>query len=144
MPVNDIDVIVAEDDQEDFFIFELAIKETAVPVIIRHAENGDVLFVLLKEKIPEILFLDIHMPCKDGMSCIREIRQSKEYDNLPVIMFTSNDYHKTIEECYRAGANFYLVKPDKFTLLTESLKKVFSLDWKGAMHYPAMNHFVLR
>ena len=138
------DVIVAEDDHDDLFFLETAIKETSVPVLVRHAQNGEMLFVLLKEKVPHLLFLDIHMPCKDGVSCIREIRQSKEYDNLPVIMYTSDEYNKTIEDCYRNGANFYLVKPDKFTQLTESLKKIFSLDWNSSMHYPAMSHFVLR
>ena len=141
---NERDVIVAEDDHDDYLFFETAIKESAIPVIIRHAENGDVLFVLLKEKIPQLLFLDIHMPCKDGISCIKEIRKLKEYDNMPVIMFTSDIYHKTIEDCYRNGANFYMVKPDTFSKLADSLRKVFSLDWSGSMHYPPMNQFVLK
>ena len=144
MTDHEKDVIVAEDDHDDLLFFEMAVKETEVPVFIRHANNGEVLFVLLKEKIPELLFLDIHMPCKDGMSCIREIRQSKEYDHLPVIMYTSETFGKTIEDCYRTGANFYLMKPDSFEQLKVNLKKIFSLDWKATMHYPAMSHFVLR
>jgi len=135
------DIIVAEDDPDDLLFFEMAVKKTEIPVSIRHAKDGTVLFVLLKDKVPELLFLDINMPCKDGVSCIREIRQSKEYDNLPIIMFTANLYDKIIEDCYRNGANFYLVKPDNFVQLTEKLKQVFSLDWNGVMHYPAMAHF---
>ena len=143
MTEHEKDVIVAEDDHDDLLFFEMAVKETEVPVFIRHAHNGEVLFVLLKEKIPELLFLDIHMPCKDGMSCIREIRQSKEYDHLPVIMYTSETFGKTIEDCYRTGANFYLIKPDSFEQLKVNLTKIFSLDWKTTMPYPAMSHFVL-
>ena len=61
MTEHEKDVIVAEDDHDDLLFFEMAVKETEVPVFIRHAHNGEVLFVLLKEKIPELLFLDIHM-----------------------------------------------------------------------------------
>lgn len=138
------DVIVAEDDHDDLLIFESAVKEISIPVTIRHAVNGNVLFVLLKERIPDMLFLDVHMPCKDGVSCIREIRQCKEYDHLPVIMYTSSEHEKVVEDCYRGGANFYMVKPDKINVLSSNLKKIFSLDWQSAAHYPAMAHFVLK
>ena len=140
---NERDIILAEDDTDDLLFFEMAIKETGVPVALRHAKDGTVLFILLEEHIPELLFLDINMPCKDGVSCIREIRQSKEYDHLPVIMYTSNLFKKTIEDCYRNGANFYLAKPDTLSQLSEKLKKVFSLDWPEAMPFPAMDQFLI-
>jgi CheY-like chemotaxis protein len=144
MAHSDKDLILAEDDMEDVQFFKSALQEIAIPYIMRHAENGELLFILLKERIPDLLFLDIHMPCKDGLSCIKEIRQHKEYDALPVIMYTSDERETTIENCYRNGANFYLLKPNKFTSLTENLRKIFSLDWKTLMHYPPMGHFVLR
>ena len=136
------DVIVAEDDADDLLFFEIAINETGIPVAIRHAKNGDSLFVLLKEQIPELLFLDVRMPCKDGVLCITEIRRHKEYDNLPVIMCTSSSYEKTIEDCYKSGANFYLVKPDNLNALTYKLKSVLSLSHQGSAR-PALSHFVI-
>ena len=140
-PENDI--LLAEDDVDDVVFFEMALKELELPYFVRHAENGEVLFVLLKNKIPYILFLDIHMPCKDGLSCITEIRKNKEYDAMPVIMYTSNFSNKIIEECYRNGANLYMTKTNTFSELTKKLKKVFSIDWNDYMHYPPQNQFVL-
>lgn len=137
------DILLAEDDMEDVVFFELALKELKVPYLMRHAKNGEVLFVLLKDKTPYILFLDIHMPCKDGISCITEIRKNREYDNMPVIMYTSNLSKKIIEDCYRSGANLYITKTNTFTELTEKLKKVFAIDWSDYMHYPPQNQFVL-
>ncbi len=92
-PNNNIlkrDILLADDDADEILIFETALKELKYPHTLRHAMNGDALFVLLKDKIPYILFLDIHMPCKDGVACITEIRKNREYDNLPVIIYTSN------------------------------------------------------
>ncbi len=143
MTANERDILLAEDDPDDFLFFEMALKETKVPVILRHATDGRILFVLLKEKTPQLLFLDINMPCEDGVSCIRQIRQSSEYDHLPVIMYTSNLYKKTIEECYRNGANLYMTKPDTFLQLIEKLQKVLSLDWHETMNYPAIKEFCI-
>jgi CheY-like chemotaxis protein len=136
------DILLAEDDKEDVIIFETALKELGIAYTLRHAINGDVLFVLLKDKIPYILFLDIHMPCKDGMACITEIRKNREYDNLPIIVYTSNFSKKVIEECYRSGANLFLTKTYTFSALTEKLNKVFAIDWNNYLHYPTKDQFV--
>lgn len=136
------DILLAEDDSDDVTIFEIALKQLNIPYIMRHAANGDLLFVLLKERIPYILFLDIHMPCKDGISCIVEIRKHREYDSLPVIMYTSHLSKKIVEECFRGGANLYLAKTATFSELTEKLGKIFNIDWQNHLHFPPLDQFV--
>ncbi|MDR3681118.1 MAG: response regulator [Flavipsychrobacter sp.] len=137
------DILLAEDDHEDAVIFDMAMQDLNIPYTLRHAENGDRLFVLLKEKVPYILFMDIDMPCKDGVSCIAEIRKDRAYDNLPIIMYTAHMYNKLVEECYRNGANLYVTKAYTFSSLTEKLKKVFAIDWADYMHYPPQSQFVV-
>ncbi len=137
------DILLAEDDSDDVLIFETALKELDLSYMLRHAENGEVLFVLLKDRIPYILFLDIHMPCKDGLSCIVEIRKNRAYDKLPVVMYTSNLSDKIVDECFRSGANLYMTKTDTFGALTEKIKKVFSIDWEDYLHYPPQHQFML-
>ena len=137
------DILLAEDDNDDVVIFEMALKELAIPYLLRHAENGDGLFILLKERMPYILFLDIHMPCKDGLSCIIEIRKNRDYDNLPVVMYTSELSKKIVEDCYRNGANLYVSKANTFAKLTAHLTQVFAIDWANYMHYPPHSQFVL-
>lgn len=137
------DIILAEDDNDDVLIFEMALREVDVPVDMRHAANGEVLFDLLEERIPDTLFLDIHMPCKDGIACIVEIRKDRKYDSLPVIMYTSNVTEKTIEKAYRSGANMYVTKTETIKQLAQKLKTVFAIDWKNYMHYPPLQHFVI-
>lgn len=141
-------VLLAEDDQDDVVIFELAVKEVnkeyRVPVYMRHAKDGEVLFILLKENTPDILFLDINLPCRDGLSCIREIRKNKKYDGLPVIMYTGQKQDTKIDEAFRNGANYYVVKSDTVSELAEKLKKVCSIDWKNYLHYPPRDQFVLQ
>jgi DNA-binding response OmpR family regulator len=138
------DIMLAEDDLDDLEIFKMALDELGFPYELRHAENGDVLFFLLKNKIPYILFLDINMPCKDGMACIVEIRRNRDYDGLPIIMYTSFLEEKYISESFRSGANFYITKTTVFQELVAKLKKVFALDWKDYLHYPPSGQFLLK
>jgi DNA-binding response OmpR family regulator len=137
------DVLLAEDDNDDVLSFELAMKEMPFSFILRNAENGDMLFVLLKERIPDILFLDILMPCRDGVTCIIEIRKNKDYNHMPVIMYTAMNSEEYIENAYKNGANFYLLKSNSINELTVNLKKIFSVDWKNFMYYPPKQQFVL-
>jgi CheY-like chemotaxis protein len=136
-------VLMAEDDDEDFLIFSLAIKELAFTVVLTRAENGDILFKLLDEKNPDILFLDLLMPCKDGRQCLKEIRANKKYDSLPIIMYSSLNDLKDIEFCYREGSNLYAIKPHTLTELKNILERIFSIDWKKLLYFPSRTDFVL-
>ncbi|HEY0612647.1 MAG TPA: response regulator, partial [Chitinophaga sp.] len=105
-------VLLAEDDDDDYLIFSLAVDElTSVRVALKRAENGDILMRLLDEKHPDLLFLDLLMPCKDGRQCIREIRSNSKFDSLPIIVYSSMSDLESIEFCYREGTNLYARKP---------------------------------
>lgn len=136
-------VLLAEDDLEDALIFNLALNKLPFAVELRHAEDGEKLFILLRELIPDIIFLDVNMPCKDGIACIVEIRKNQEYNEVPVIMYTSHRNMQYINDSYANGANFYLVKANTIQELAERLKKIFSVDWRRFIYYPPKSEFVI-
>jgi CheY-like chemotaxis protein len=136
-------VLLAEDDYDDVLIFELALNKVPILVKLRHAKDGEMLFELLRQQIPDIIFLDIQMPCRDGIACIVEIRRNSEYNNVPVIMYTSMKQVKLIDEAYSNGANFYLLKGSSIHELAEKLQKIFSIDWKNFIYYPPKSEFML-
>lgn len=138
------DILLAEDDNDDVLIFDMALTQLKIPYVLRTVDNGEKLFVVLKERVPQILFLDIHMPCKDGVACIVEIRKNREYDNLPIIVYTSDVSKKTVEDTYRNGANLFLEKAETVNKLTNKLQHIFSKDWINYMHYPSQDHFILQ
>ena len=143
LPTDARQVMLAEDDDEDFMVFDLALQETQLKVVLRRAENGEILIKLLDDNVPDILFLDMHMPCKDGQQCLREIRANKKYDSLPIIIYSSLRDLVTIDYCYREGANLYAVKPTSFQELKAVLIKILTVDWKKFLYYPNRSDFVL-
>ncbi|MDI3321088.1 response regulator [Pinibacter soli] len=137
-------VLIAEDDDDDYLIFSLAVEELSVQVVLSRAENGDILMKMLNENHPDLLFLDILMPCRDGRQCIREIRADSKFDSLPIIVYSSLKDMETIEFCYRAGSNLYALKPSSLKEVKATLERIFAVDWKKMLYYPPLSQFVLR
>jgi len=137
-------VLMADDDDDDFLVFSMAISEIPYKILLSRVEDGEKLMHALQEKTPDILFLDLHMPCKDGTICLKEIRQNHQYDTLPVIVYSSLDDVRNIEICFRQGANLYVIKPNSFSQLKEMLERIITIDWRKAMVFPTLSNFVLR
>ena len=136
-------VFLADDDDDDVLIFRLALHKLPVVIELKHASDGDMLLELLRNEIPDMIFLDIKMHGKDGMASIVEIRKNSDYNNVPVIMYTSLKGDKFVDESYSSGANFYLLKANSISQLAARLKMLFSIDWKTFTYYPSKAEFVL-
>lgn len=136
-------VLIAEDDEDDFDFLKMAIQELSLSIIIERAENGDILLKILQDDMPDLLFLDILMPCKDGKQCLLEIRSNKKYDLLPIVIYSSVEHDKDVEFCFRNGANLYTIKPASLAEVRSILKRIFSIDWKKSLYYPPLPQFVI-
>jgi CheY-like chemotaxis protein len=136
-------ILLGEDDNEDILFFELAVRLLPVAVLLTTAENGEKLMEMLEKIFPDIIFLDINMPCKTGRECLREIRANKKYDNIPIIMYTSYQNEENIEDCFRKGANLYLVKPNNIRELVDRIGMILSIDWKSYSYFPQKDKFVI-
>jgi DNA-binding response OmpR family regulator len=121
----------------------VALEELSITVVLSRAEDGNILISLLNDKMPDILFLDLMLPGKDGRECLKEIRANTKFDALPVIMYSSLKDMKEIEFCYRQGANLYVVKPTAYTELKDMLERILNIDWKKLLYYPPLSQFVV-
>ena len=73
------------------------------------AENGTQLHALLDEKIPDILFLDIHLAEENGLTLLKEIKQKKM--PVKIIMLTADNTEEAMQTATAYGADAYLTKP---------------------------------
>jgi DNA-binding NarL/FixJ family response regulator len=80
----------------------------------------------------------------DGRQCLQQIRANRRYDLLPIVIYTAIEDHNVIEFTFRHGANLYTLKPSTIDELSEVLRRIFSIDWKKSMYYPALPDFVIR
>jgi CheY-like chemotaxis protein len=73
------------------------------------AEDGIEAVVKFKESNPDIVFLDIMMPKKNGIEALKEIKQIN--NKIVAIMVTSVASIEEVQHAKNAGANGYIVKP---------------------------------
>jgi CheY-like chemotaxis protein len=121
---------LADDDPDDCEIFEEAIKNILPFTSLVTIPNGEELMNLLKTgRPPDLLFLDINMPCKDGLDCLKEIRANRKFSKLPIIIFSSSTQSNHIDSSYGYGATLYYCKPSSFTSLIAGLSNLFKMNW---------------
>jgi len=77
---------------------------------ILEADNGDAAIQCVRARHPDLMFLDLNMPNKNGMDVLRELNQTLE--SLPeIIVVTANESLDHAIQCIRLGATDYLTKP---------------------------------
>lgn len=123
-------IILAEDDIDDQNIFQIALEEVDPRIQLAFASNGNQLLDMLRKEKPDLLFLDLEMPYKNGLECLVEIRNSKELQHLPVIVFSSTTKQSNIQTAYEMGANLFFIKPPVYKDYLSSIKSILQLNWQ--------------
>jgi CheY-like chemotaxis protein len=113
-----------DDDADDADIFCEALCRIAASMKCMTAENGLKLFEILSEDRPDVIFLDINMPKLSGWETLRKLKDDTEYNNIPVIMYSTSSSRKDIEIAYGLGARLFITKPEDFRELSKILEIV--------------------
>jgi len=119
-------ILLADDDADDRFLFEKALKEIPIATHLTTVSNGEELMDYLFKNstdLPDVLFLDLSMPRKTGYECLIEIKENKKLEAIPIIVFTTSipsnigaevDLSNTM---MKFGAQDYVRKPIDFDQL---------------------------
>jgi CheY-like chemotaxis protein len=119
--------LLADDDTDDATLFCEALTMIAPVMECFTAESGRDLFALLAERHPEkpdIIFLDINIPVMNGWECLRKLKESEDYRDIPVIMYSTSAAKRDVQMAYSLGAMVFLTKPEDFSELCGILEVV--------------------
>lgn len=137
-------ILFSDDDTDDALLFTQAADLLTSPILLSFAEDGEQLMrYLSKEMLPDMIFLDLNMPVKNGIECLSEIRSNKKLDWLPVIVYTTSDNPRDIDACFELRANLYVVKPTSFEAIIKTLKKILAIDFRQHA-FPEKENFLLQ
>ena len=137
-------ILFSDDDTDDALLFTQAADLMTTSILLSFAEDGEQLMrYLSRETLPDLIFLDLNMPVKNGIECLEEIRSDKNLAYLPVIIYTTSDNPKDIETCFSLRANLYVVKPTSFESIIKTLKKIINMDFTH-QSFPPRENFLLQ
>jgi len=137
-------ILLADDDEDDQMLFRSALESFSSSIQLSTASNGEQLMIQLKkasDPLPDVLFLDLNMPCKNGIECLKEIKNDPKLVILPIFIFSTSAQEESIDLTYETGANYYIQKPSGFGKLKEAI--AWSLSMNSYIQ-PIKENFVVK
>lgn len=122
-------IILADDDATDRQLFKQAFDELKIKTVVQMVNDGEQLMEYLTNKttvLPQLIFLDLNMPLKDGITCLKEIKKIERFKNISIAIYSTSTSEKDKKETFLCGANVYIQKPENFKTLKMVLEKVVS------------------
>lgn len=147
MQAEYIHIILADDDEDDRLFFTDAFSELKINTKVNTYNDGVELMNYLNSDeaiLPQVLFLDLNMPKKNGIECLHEIKADKKFDDIAIAIYSTSSSEEHIEETFVSGANIYIKKPNDFEALKKVLSDVVAINWQ--YHTSGLNkdNFLLR
>jgi len=87
------------------------------------------------EEHPVVVLLDLKMPKVNGVEVLREVKADQNLQSIPVVILTSSREPKDLRECYKLGANGYVVKPVDGDQFTQAIKNLGAF-WAATNELP--------
>ena len=138
-------ILLADDDADDCMLFKSALDEFCISIKLVSVHDGEAAMKWLNtnEQLPNIIFLDMNMPCKNGAECLAEIKEIERLKNIPVVIISTSLDEHMIKSLYENGATWYIKKPHLFSHLKSLVAQVINLVKKGNSPLSTLDKFVL-
>lgn len=119
-------ILVAEDDQEDKELVISAIKDSQIKCQVNLVSDGVELLHYLQssKQKPDVILLDINMPKIDGLVALKQIKEDKELQNIPVYILSVSNSDEHRRKAKELGASKYYLKTPRYKELIDIIKEV--------------------
>ncbi|HLH53792.1 MAG TPA: response regulator [Verrucomicrobiae bacterium] len=134
MPDAENLILVVDDNDDDRTLIARTFQRAGIQNRLRLVNSGIDAIGYLKgdppyqdrteNPLPTVVMLDIKMPGVDGFEVLRWIRQQWQLKRMCVVMLTSSDEIRDVNQAYQLGANSFLVKPLDFVNATELVRSL--------------------
>jgi len=122
-------LLITDDDQLIRKSLEISLSKEPDITIIGLAKDGSEAIEICKQTPPDVVLMDIHMPGTDGIAATRLIK--KQTPTIKIMMLTTFDDRPNIQQALAAGADGYLIKTDKISMIANKLRLL--LDGTGVL-----------
>jgi CheY-like chemotaxis protein len=133
-PEPRVRVLVVEDNDDDRELLLRQLRKTGMDSHVKFISDGqEALDFLTRPRAVSLtkdliaIFLDLKLPSLGGLELLRRLRQREEFRATSVIVMTSSNDPKDLEECRRLQVTNYVSKPVTFTSFSKAVADVFHL-----------------
>ena len=123
-----IEILLVEDSPSDAKLISKVFTRATIPCHLKLVEDGIEAIDFLYQQgeynsapRPDLILLDLHLPKKDGLGVLAEIKADSQLSKIPVIVLTTSDCQEDVLTCYQMDVNCYLTKPNNLQEFKETV-----------------------
>jgi CheY-like chemotaxis protein len=141
-----LNILLADDDKDDRLFFSMALEALTIPTILTTVVDGEKLMEHLyknSKQLPDVIFLDLNMPRKNGFECLLEIKRDPKMNQLPVIIFSTSFEQDVVNTLYKNGAKHFIRKPSEFLHFKNIIQQTVTIISQENLLNTGRENFVL-
>ena len=96
-----------------------------VEIVVHEAGDGIEAGECLATNNMQLVFLDLMMPRKDGLTLLRELRQDRRYDGLAIVVCSAVGEREVVDKALEIGAQAYIIKPFTLDSVRQKLEEIY-------------------
>lgn len=128
---NTVKILMVEDSPSDADLTIEALKESKLLIDMSLVTDGVEAIAFLRQEgkyinevLPDLILLDLNLPKKSGFEVLTEIKNDEKLRVIPVIILTTSDDEKDVNDAYSQYANSYVTKPVDFKQFLEVVELI--------------------
>jgi two-component system, chemotaxis family, response regulator Rcp1 len=131
-PSRPVQILIVEDNPADARLVREVMRDSKVLNEIHWVPDGVEALAFLRGQgkyadapRPNLIFLDLNMPRKDGREVLAEVKADDRLKRIPIVVMTSSQAEEDVARAYDQHANCYVRKPidfDQFHLVVKTLE----------------------
>lgn len=114
-------ILVVDDSSTMRRIIKNTLARIGHKDILEGADGDEGWNALLSNESVDLIITDWNMPNMNGLQLVKKIRSTRKYDDVPIIMVTTEGGKVEVITALKAGVNNYIVKPFTPQVLKEKL-----------------------
>lgn len=130
---REVTILVADDDDGHAGLIRKNLERSGIANEIQRFRDGQEILDFLfcrgegphrREDSAYVLLLDIRMPRVDGTEVLRRIKEDPELRRLPVVMITTTEDPREVENCHGLGCGSYIAKPVEYETFVNAIRQL--------------------
>jgi CheY-like chemotaxis protein len=127
-------LLYVEDEENDVLLLQLGLQRAGLRYRLQTVQDGQQALAYLsgtglytdrqQYPLPNLVLLDLNLPCLSGMKVLEWIREQPQFATLPVVMYTSSDHPTDIANARQLGVTDYVLKPSRLSKIAEVVQRL--------------------
>ncbi len=138
---NPMRILLAEDSSADVHMIDRSLKAATIPAELTVVADGREALDYLRNadsrsQLPDLIFLELHLPRKNGYEVLREIKADERLKLIPVVVLTNSKSAVDVSKSYELHANSFITKPSSHKNFQKAINQVLEY-WFAIVSLPS-------